>query len=195
MNLKNYYWYFTSALSKKTCKKIIDAGIKLPLEKAVIDKDTKNLKKRNSNISWINDKWIYDIIFPFIENANKNAEWNFQYDWAESCQFTKYEKKQHYGWHCDSFKTPYNNPENLNFNNKIRKLSITISLSDPKDYKGGIFEFDFKDKEKSNIVKCKEILPQGSIVVFPSHVWHRITPVTKGTRYSLVTWILGFPFK
>ena len=42
MNLKNYYWYFTSALSKKTCKKIIDAGIKLPLEKAVIDKDTKN---------------------------------------------------------------------------------------------------------------------------------------------------------
>ena len=45
------------------------------------------------------------------------------------------------------------------------------------------------------IVQAKDILPKGSIIVFPSHLWHRVRPVTSGTRYSLVTWNLGKPFK
>ena len=44
-------------------------------------------------------------------------------------------------------------------------------------------------------IQCKEIFPKGSIVVFPSFLWHRVKPVTKGTRYSLVLWHLGYPFK
>jgi len=50
------------------------------------------------------------------------------------------------------------------------------------------------DKEHNRKI-CTEILPRGSIVVFPSHVWHRVRPVTKGVRYSLVIWNLGYPFK
>ena len=49
--------------------------------------------------------------------------------------------------------------------------------------------------ESKHLVKVKEILPKGSIVVFPSHVWHRVKPVTSGTRYSLVVWSIGDPFK
>ena len=49
--------------------------------------------------------------------------------------------------------------------------------------------------ESKHLVKCKEILPKGSIIVFPSFVWHRVKPVTEGTRYSLVIWNLGLPFK
>jgi PKHD-type hydroxylase len=92
---------------------------------------------------------------------------------------------------------PYDNLNDPNTHGKIRKLSVTCSLSDPKDYKGGELEFDFRNKEngKPNIRKCMEILPQGSIVVFPSFVWHRVKPVIKGTRYSLVIWNLGYPFK
>ena len=49
--------------------------------------------------------------------------------------------------------------------------------------------------ENKHVLTVKEILPKGSIVVFPSFVWHRVQPVTKGTRYSLVIWNLGYPFK
>ena len=81
---------------------------------------------------------------------------------------------------------------------KIRKLSVTVSLTDPKEYKGGELEFDFRNLDpdkKPNIRACTEILPKGSLVVFPSFVWHRVKPVTKGVRHSLVIWNLGYPFK
>jgi PKHD-type hydroxylase len=74
---------------------------------------------------------------------------------------------------------------------------MTVSLTDKEEYVGGDLEFDFKDTKnnKKNIKICKEIWPKGSIVVFPSFVWHRVKPVTKGTRYSLVMWSIGAPFK
>ena len=74
---------------------------------------------------------------------------------------------------------------------------MTICLSDPKDFKGGQLQFDFR--EDAHLDKCrahtvKQIMAQGSVVVFPSHLWHRVTPITKGIRYSLVAWSLGKPF-
>ena len=50
-------------------------------------------------------------------------------------------------------------------------------------------------EENKHLVKAKEILPKGSIIVFPSFVWHRVKPVTSGVRYSLVLWNLGYPFR
>ena len=147
----------------------------------------------------MNDRWIYKEIQPYVHQTNAQAGWNFDWDFSESCQFTKYEKGQFYDWHCDSWNRPYtrDNP-NAPDHGKIRKLSVTVTLSDPKDYKGGELEFDFRnldpDKPRKP-VKCKEILPKGSLVVFPSFVWHRVCPVKKGSRYSLVIWNLGWPFK
>jgi len=208
MNLNNYYWYFTGALSSKFCDEVIKyakekqeelalTGLLDP-DKKLSNKEIKDLKKyRNSNIVWLNDQWIYNEIYPYIHNANKSSGWNFQWDWSESCQFTKYSKGQFYDWHCDSWESPYENTNDKNFYNKIRKLSVTVSLTDPSEYKGGELEFDFRNNVsgKPNIRKCKEILPKGSICVFPSFVWHRVTPVTSGTRYSLVIWNIGHPFK
>jgi PKHD-type hydroxylase len=200
MNLQNYYYYFTSVLTPKFCDDIIKHA-KLKKEKLgeignSIEK--KQLKKiRNSNVVFLDDQWIYKEIHPYIHEANKSAGWNFDWDYSESCQFTKYKTNQFYNWHCDSWDGPYTNSNNLNFNGKIRKLSVTCSLSDPKDYKGGELEFDFRNNPngKPVIKTCKEILPRGSIVVFPSFVWHRVKPVKKGTRHSLVLWNLGYPFK
>ena len=84
---------------------------------------------------------------------------------------------------------------------KIRKLSVTVSLNDPSEYDGGNLEFDFRNdfdfdrNRKHKIKECTEIRPRGSIIIFPSFVWHRVNPVTRGTRYSLVMWNLGWPFK
>ena len=212
MNLLNYYWYFQSAIPKRICDDIVRYGKSLQDQMALTGgygnrplnkKETKNLKKkRNSDIVWMNDRWIYKEIQPYINQANINAGWNFEWNWSESCQFTKYTKGQFYDWHCDSWEKPYdrkdpNNPEH----GKIRKLSMTCQLTDGSEYKGGELEFDFRNydphmrDESKHKVQCKEILPKGSIIVFPSFVWHRVKPVVSGTRYSLVVWHLGKPFR
>ncbi len=112
-------------------------------------------------------------------------------------KITKVTKKQHYDWHCDSNELPYDKPDDPNTHGKIRKLSATISLVDSEEYEGGDFEFDFRNNDDGSNVPhvCKEIKTKGSMVVFPSFVWHRVKPVTAGTRYSLVIWNLGWPFR
>lgn len=211
MNLENYYWFFSKALPDSVCNDIIKYGNtkkeqlaltgrqnkKITDGEKLTEEDLKDLKKkRDSNIVWLDDRWIYNEIQPYIHIANKNAGWNFDWDWSESCQFTKYNKNQFYDWHCDSWNTPY--PENTKFAGRIRKLSVTVSLTNPKKYKGGELEFDYKENKpnkKNKSVICTDVLPRGSLVVFPSFVWHRIKPVTRGTRQSLVVWNLGTPFK
>ena len=212
MNLQNYYYYFQSALTPRFCDELIKYGKSQQEQLALTGGQTNKVnkgenlndddiidlkKKRDSNIVWLNDRWIYKEIQPFIHQANRLANWNFNWDFSESCQFTKYKLNQHYDWHCDSWESAYANKDNPDTFGKIRKLSVTCSLSSPEDYEGGELEFDFRntDPDKQSIRKCAEIKPRGSIVVFPSHVWHRVKPVTKGTRYSLVIWNLGFPFR
>jgi len=211
MNLGYDYWFFESALSKKFCEELIlygnqknkniaTVGYIPPVSKEheLSKKDKKTLSKiRKSNVVFLNDLFIYKTITPFIEMANKNAGWNFEWDFSESSQFTIYNKGQFYDWHQDGTHIPHKGP-NKNYFGKIRKLSVTVSLSDPKDYKGGDLQFDLsnpKQKNKRPIETITQIKPQGSIVVFPSHTWHRVTPVTKGTRYSLVIWSLGKPWR
>ena len=210
MNLDYYYWWFKSAIPPRICDNIVKYGLmhkddmgitggygqsrnieKHPLNK----KEVKNLKKkRDSSIVWMSDRWIYRVIQPYINQANQSANWNFTWDWSESCQFTKYKPGQYYGWHCDSWKGAYK--EEGPTKDKIRKLSVTVSLSDEKDYTGGELEFQFRNEDNPKLTKeCREILPKGSVVVFPSFVWHRVKPIKKGTRYSLVLWNLGYPFK
>ena len=221
MNLKNYYYYFRSALTPRMCDDIVAYGKQHQAEMAVTggvtrkvetggkltNKEIKNIqKKRDSDIVWMNDKWIYDAVHPYIHEANKLAGWNFEWDWSESCQFTKYGVGQYYGWHCDSWEEPYQRKQNEDGtypidHGKVRKLSVTISLTEPDEYVGGNLEFDFRNQidwerdKKSKIKECIEIRPRGSIIVFPSFVWHRVAPVTKGVRNSLVVWNLGYPFK
>ena len=207
MNLEYYYWYFKSAIPPKICDDIIKYGKSQQEQIAltgdydpnkVSDDDIKDVsKKRKSNVVWMDDRWIYKEIQPYIHQANVNAGWNFQWDFSESCQFTKYKLNQFYDWHCDSWNKPYDKPNEPNTHGKIRKLSVTVSLSDETEYEGGDFEFDFRSSDDgSNQPQiCKEIKPKGSVVVFPSFVWHRVKPVISGTRYSLVMWNLGQPWK
>tara|TARA_B100000575_G_C23116024_1_gene645156 strand:+ start:726 stop:1403 length:678 start_codon:yes stop_codon:yes gene_type:complete len=225
MNLTNYYYQFPSVLTPKFVDDIVAYGKEHTPEMAVTGgankDDEKNLdkkgnlkksivkdiqKKRKSDVVWMNDTWIYKEIHPYIHEANQKAGWNFDWDWSESCQFTKYGVGQYYGWHCDSWDKPYSRPPLADGtrpidHGKIRKLSVTISLSHPDEYEGGNLEFDFRNQvdwdrnKKAAIHSCDGIRPRGSIIVFPSFVWHRVAPVTKGTRYSLVIWNLGYPFR
>ena len=209
MKINNIYWYFKGVLSKRFCEELIQYGKQkedkialtggLPNVEDLSKKQLKDLKtKRDSNIVWMGEQWIFKEILPYVSLANKNAGWNFDWDYSEDCQFTKYTEGQFYNWHQDSFDKPFNNPNKLMLHNKIRKLSVTCSLSDPSTYSGGELEFYEGSPErasKKNMFKCTEISEQGSIVVFPSFMWHRVCPVTEGTRYSLVIWNCGKEFK
>lgn len=202
MILSYYYWYYQNVIPKDICDKIIKLALqnkkKLGLIGDFSEEDIKKdktivsnvIKKRNSNIVWLDDKWIYELIHSFLFDANKKAGWNFDVDFTELLQFTIYKKNQYYDWHVDQNPLPYSNKDN-NYNGKIRKLSMSILLNDPSNFKGGQLEFD----TPNGLFVCKELNTQGSLVVFPSNVKHRVAPVIKGTRYSLVSWTLGPPFK
>ena len=201
--LENNFWYFKSALSSKFCDEVIQYALSKPEMMGKIGINSKeNLSKkeiqqvkakRNSDVVWLNEPWIIKEIQPFVNIANINAGWNFQWDSSETCQFTKYELNQYYDWHIDAFKASKNK--------KQRKISMTCQLTDGSEYKGGELQFDFRDynpnlrDESEHLITVKEILPKGTVVVFPSFLWHRVKPVTKGTRYSLVMWNLGEAFK
>ena len=211
MKLKWQYWFFKNALSHQFCDDIIRFCHKQKTELGTIsgvpdkkktEKDEKKteknlaklLKHRNSNVGWIGEPWVYHEIHNLIHRANESAEWNFHWNYSEPAQYTIYRKGQFYEWHQDSFDKPTSNPNNKNFHNKIRKLSVTISLNDSSEYTGGRLQFLDRHGYKQKIITCKEILTKGSLVVFPSFMWHRVTPVTKGERKSLVMWNLGNPF-
>ena len=209
MNLEYGYWAFKEALPLHLCKDIVAYGLKHASDTAITGTKPRDLKKnplskqelkklkkiRHSHIAWLDDQWIYKEIQPYIHEANKKAGWNFEWERSEPIQFTQYRLNYHYGWHRDSGDKPYSDEADKSRVGKIRKLSATISLSAPEDYRGGNLEFTFFHTIKPKVQVCEEIKPQGSIVVFPSFVYHRVTPVTKGTRYSLVLWQLGKPFK
>jgi PKHD-type hydroxylase len=100
MNISNYYWYFTSAIPPRICDDIIKYGLSQAEtmartggygDRELSKQEIKDIKrKRNSDLVWLNDRWIYKEIQPYVNQANRNAGWNFEWDRSESCQFTKY---------------------------------------------------------------------------------------------------------
>jgi PKHD-type hydroxylase len=171
---------------------------------------------RDSEVSWLTDQWIYDLLLPYIQEANEKAGWKFDIDGHETFQFTVYNPGGFYGWHVDgrsdhlgkykryipgitplnkNGKRPLTHTQNPYHIGKVRKISMTLNLNAPGDYTGGNLKFDFGPHAPVRYHECEEIRPQGSLIVFPSFVYHQVTPVTQGTRYSLVLWTLGNPFK
>jgi len=196
MILANNYYYFKKAISISTCKKILKAGRKKIINKATTLDKGLDLKKRNCKVAGINDKWIYDILNPFIHVANEKAGWNFDWDWNETSQFTIYEKGHYYGWHTDQGAAPMKH-KSKNINSKTRKLSLTLQLTDRTDYEGGDFQFKWIQNDKKdllNIITVDDAKDMGTVIIFPSFIFHQVLPITKGTRESLVNWSIGKDF-
>ena len=207
--LTNEWYIFEGALDKKTCNKIKRLArnnweeSSVDTSKETTDEERKTGRKgdykpdpkmRISDVAWVTDQWVYDTIWPFMQEANQEAGWNYHIKAAESMQITRYRKGGFYSFHQDGngdHLSAYNNPQNAFMHGHVRKLSMTTLLSD--SYEGGEFEFATYGKEVCSI-SIPEFSKVGSIVVFPSSMEHRVAPVTKGIRHSLVTWFVGPPF-
>lgn len=142
---------------------------------------------RKSQIKWISpelDKteWIYEKLMSFALNANLDL-WKFDLSTIrDAIQYTEYDGNENggYDWHMDMGRFPYSH----------RKVSITVQLSDPDDYEGGDLEI-----WTGGVDPIKAPRQKGAVVLFPSYLMHRVTPVTKGVRKSLVLWVGGNTLK
>jgi len=139
---------------------------------------------RQSRTGWVHNNndtaWFYDKM-AFIARKVNSIFYRFDlYGFMEDMQYTVYGSGgDHYDWHIDSGgSTP-----------APRKLSISLQLSDPSEYEGGNLEFMIN---KNGHVAKKD---RGLVVVFPSYRLHRVTPVTKGVRKSIVVWTTGPQFR
>ena len=166
---------------------------------------------RNSNVTWIDESdkdgalpWpeLTDHIAKQIHSIN-NKYWKFNLSKSEPLQYSIYNEGDYYDWHNDQRESVYKN-------GLVRKLSFTVFLNE--DYDGGDFQIvelsAAKKLPKLNVENVSATLlvnkggmiigPQpsaGAMIVFPSYLWHRVKPVIKGPRKSLVGWFLGEPFK
>ena len=203
-----WYTYPKDTIDRKTCAKLIGlakdeweeaaVGIKADItdeerRTGVVLQNKPDPKERLSEVHGVNDQWVYDLIFPFMNRANDDAGWRYDIKGAESPQITRYKKGGFYKFHTDGqgdHLSAFNTPKNVFLHGHVKKLSMSIFLND--DFEGGDFEFASYAKEVCNITPLKPV--RGSLVVFPSCMEHRVAPITKGIRYSLVTWFLGPPF-
>ena len=133
---------------------------------------------RKCDVSWIAElDWVSTIFTHYFHIANREI---FEYDLTEmeSVQVTRYDKNHFYGWHSD-----YGTSADKDL---TRKLSMSIILTDPEEYSGGKLQFiDYQGKVQ-NVDKTR-----GTVVVFDSRTPHRVTPVLRGQRISLVAWMMG----
>jgi len=175
--------------SPEQCQMIINAGRSEPKINASVgsDKGIKggviDTKTRTSHISWIpfkKMKEMYKDIEKIMKATNSN---HFGFDGmqiTEMAQYTEYPEGGFYEWHVD-------NDVNFQHEPPVRKISMTCLLSPENEFEGGDLEL-VKEGQRAS-------LKQGHAIFFASFIRHRVSPVIRGNRKSLVMWFGGTPFK
>ena len=173
----------------KQCQMIIDAGRSEPKKNAEVgsNKGIKggvyDTKTRTSHISWIPFKemgHMYEDLYSFIQKANENHFGFGDIRITEPAQFTEYPEGGFYDWHMDCDVSMTHEPP-------VRKISMTLLLNDPSEFEGGDLELMAPGKFAE--------LKQGHAICFASFLNHRVNPVRRGMRQSLVVWFGGKPFR
>ena len=183
-----HYVTVPGVFTPEECELIIREGDKVNEIDATVGGDEDvgvNPEIRISKLRWIEctweNAWIWHRIAENVIDVNNKF---FQFDllgFKESIQLTRYEEGMFYIEHMDYGKGPHCN----------RKLSLSIQLTDPATYEGGDLELNYGAQ---GFVTMQRDL--GSITFFPSFTLHRVTPVTRGVRHSVVLWVTSqFSFR
>ncbi len=199
MRLQHPYCAVSQAFNAEFCQRIIDTGEATDTMNAAVAHDPTN-SVRNSTVAWLRRKpetaWLYEAVTQLVNDTNARL-WNWQITMAESMQYTHYGAGQHYGWHTDQRRKPYPD-DDKRWPGLLRKLSVVVSLSEADAYEGGDFMLEVletpPDVAEKRLKTITEVRQMGAAVIFPSHLYHQVTPVTAGTRRSLVAWYVGPPF-
>jgi len=170
------------------CRQIIECGRRQPPQQARVGMGKPgggtDTKKRITTISWIPFKemgHMYRDLNNFIQKANENHFGFGDIRITENAQFTEYPEGGFYDWHMDC-------DVNMQHEPPVRKISMTLLLNDPSEFEGGDLEL-LENKNKTTKLK------QGQAIIFASFLRHKVQPVTRGIRQSLVVWFGGKPFR
>ncbi len=177
----------TPLFTPEQCQKIIDCGRRQKPQQAQVGMNKPeggvDTKKRVTTISWIpfeEMKPMYSDLNNFIQAANENHFGFGDIQITEQAQFTEYPEGGFYDWHMDC-------DVNMQHEPPVRKISMTLLLSPENQFEGGDLELMAKGK--------KAKLKQGHAIIFASFLNHKVNPVTRGVRQSLVCWFGGKPFR
>lgn len=161
------------------CDRVVATAARLKHDPGQIDASAQNADIRDSTITFLTrgpeTAWIYERMNAIVAQLN-GQYWRFELAGSELLQVSDYGPEQHYTWHTDL---------GARGATSRRKLSISVQLSDPASYDGGTFE---SFARSTPLAAPRD---QGAIIAFPSYVLHRVTPVTRGVRRSLVCWYVG----
>jgi PKHD-type hydroxylase len=189
-SIQDRAWYYKSNFfNDDEIEKIMAMGLSpitsTSLEKGTLVSGKDSTSVRNCMISWIKsdqqyNAWLFQKIAAALNDVNSSF-FNFDMYEIQNLQFTKYDSTSldFYNKHIDLAYGGFN----------TRKLSFTIQLSDSDEYDGGDLLYHYASKPETGVRE------KGSIMIFPSYMLHEVTPVTRGTRYSLVGWTMGPSFK
>ena len=144
----------------------------------VVDAVTSD-KARSSMIHWMNDEKYKDFLMPIYDHIARQVRminggmWKYNYDGYGVFQYSEYTEGDHFNWHIDQ----------ITITGESRKISFSLGISDETEYEGGDLGFKTGDLEEDYYK-----IGRGDIIVFPSWMLHKVTPVTKGKRRVLVGW-------
>jgi PKHD-type hydroxylase len=201
--LTNHYWYIPKALTPQQCDEIQHTAASVQQVEGFHFGHEEGHRK--SQISWIYEIFCTEMLGAWIQQANKEAGWYYDLEIPEAVQYTRYSVGDHYNWHIDGNQDqhaarklvaqvappiPLNVTPFPKFQGTVRKLSATVNLSHPEDYTGGQLELRCYDQ-----LHMFNDAPRGSIVVFPSFMEHRVTPIESGERHAAVMWYNGYPLR
>lgn len=186
--IQQQFWQWEASIDPEFCDSVVKKHFEdaEKTEAVVLQEDNTydlNEKKRKTNISWAEPGTeIFDTVYDYIKAANEGGGWYYDISGMEPVQIGQYTDGGYYGWHSDM--------DNPCVEGYQRKLSCSVQLSDPDTYEGG--DLILENTQGTQFVAPRQ---KGSVIVFPSFLKHRVTPVTKGVRYSAVGWMRGPAFK
>ena len=179
--------WFLNKLPEETCDKAKKEFDLIPTKDAAMGPNGEVIEHshRNTKICFVEqDNWFGEIMAQFAIEANQTCEWDFDITKHENIQYATYEPGQHYGWHIDTF---FLSP--LQNSSTDRKITVVCLMNDVSEFEEGELQIRMGGTEYT------VPLEKGSIVAFPSFLYHRVIPVKSGIRKSSTMWLSGPRFR
>ena len=200
---KTWYWHVPSLLCSEQIQRVIEICTEETLSPGLVTSEGIITDFRKSLVTMNGYEELYEMVRGPMQEVNSLSGWNFDITAIEEVQYTVYNgaNNDQYSWHLDSMENDHlidKGSDNIQ-NGTIRKISCSIPLDSSEDYDGGNFEFmvgiptaeSLGLEFRTSHISPPKFREKGSAIFFPSFTFHQVTPVTKGTRRSLVVWFRG----
>ena len=189
LNEESGLFIYPHEIEEKVCERIIGLASNEWESSEVendLGSDVLDTSLRRSEVFWTSEEWLRTLVWSYMDAYNEVSGLSYDIRSVEPLQVTRYVKGGFYDFHIDGFGS-----NKWEVGGSVRKLSMTIELSG--DYEGGDFQVARCREGKIEVDTMDKSM--GTVILFPSVLEHRVLPVTRGVRYSLVAWFTGPAFR